>query len=223
MHGVLEELFLNDPTLLSHPDLACQWVQWSARESCYHGVWHGIMFGFERDLNKSIDACRWMKQTFAQHRCYEWVYMELFWWQTNHTKVGLWWDVSAPLSACIGTDTETSPACFLYGHLGYLRLHKGDFYGAIRLCKNTWKLSEYEKNYCIKWIWITLMKRFTSNNLGSVEAFSGSLTESEKWAFYDGVTGYSLLSSVPVQKLETICSAMKVDKVICLQSLARMQ
>lgn len=168
MHGVLEELFLHDPTLLSHPDVACQGMQPSNRESCFHGVGHGIMFGFERDLPKSIEACRGMKQVFAQHRCYEGVYMELFWGQTTHAKKALGWDISDPLSACANTDAETSPSCFLYGHLGYLRTHKGDFFGAIDLCRES-KLSEYQKSYCIKGIGITLMKRFSSHHLDEIE------------------------------------------------------
>jgi hypothetical protein len=71
MHGILEELFLHHPELQENPESVCSAIPSKHQGSCYHGVGHGIMFSTKRNVEKSLLACRTMKNNTFVYRCFE--------------------------------------------------------------------------------------------------------------------------------------------------------
>lgn len=219
MHGILEELFLHHPELQENPESVCSGIPSKHQWSCYHGVWHGVMFSNKRDVERSLAACRTMSNTTFVYRCFEWVWMEMFWWDTGHAGAdSLGWKLDDPFARCKIAKIDEKPTCFLYAHLGYLRTHTWDFTGVGRFCTKV-DLSSYDKEFCLKWIGITMMKHFTSHHLEKSENLVKNLTESQKYAYYQWIIGYSLLSSVPRMDLNTFCSGLRVDTLVCLRAL----
>lgn len=223
MHGILEELFLYRPELQQYPEKVCIWVWEEFQWSCYHGVGHGIMFTVKRDVPKALNSCRTMHNQTSVYRCFEWVWMEMFWWDTGHSGAGsLGWDPEQPFEKCRTANADEKPTCFLYAHLGYLRYNPWDFDGVIRFCTAN-NLAPTDQNFCLKWIGITMMKHFTSNHLDRTEKLTKTLSYNQTYAYYEGVIGYSLLSSMPRKNLQEFCSFLKTDGLICQKVLSTMK
>ena len=219
MHGILEELFLHHPELQKNPEAVCASIPEAHKWSCYHGVWHGVMFAMKRDISRSLLSCRTISDKTYVYRCFEGVWMEMFWWDTGHAGADtLGWDIQKPFDRCVGAKNDEKPTCFLYAHLGYLRYHSGDFAGVIRFCTAS-SLSTDDTRFCLKWVGITMMKHFTSHHLEKTEWLVKNLSESEKSAYYEWVIGYSLLSSVTKQDLMTFCRSLSSDSSLCLSAL----
>ncbi len=223
MHGILEELFLHHPELQKTPEKVCVWVSENHQWSCYHGVGHWIMFTVKRDVPKALSACRTIQNQTSVYRCFEWVWMEMFWGDTGHAGAdSLGWDPETPFEKCRNADGDEKPTCFLYAHLGYLRFHPWDFDGVIQFCTAS-NLVSSDQGFCLKWVGITMMKHFTSHHLDKTEKLTQYLTYSQKYAYYEWVIGYSLLSSVPRKNLQEFCSLLKTDVDICHQVLNTMK
>jgi hypothetical protein len=221
MHGILEELFLHHPELQKTPEKVCIGVVDAHKGSCYHGVGHGLMFTVKRDVPKALLACRTMSNMTFVYRCFEWVWMEMFWGDTGHAGAdSLGWDIDAPFEKCSQAHLDEKPTCFLYAHLGYLRYHPWDFPGVIRFCTLA-NLTDADKNFCLKWVGITMMKHFTSHHLDKTEELTKNLSYSQKYAYYEWVIGYSLLSSVPRKNLTQFCSLLVQDGEVCKDALSK--
>lgn len=221
MHGILEEVFLNQPDLKNNPNSICINVSTNNRDSCFHGVGHGLMFVNERNISDSLTICKNLPDVIYQRRCYEGVFMEMFWGNTNHAGAdSLGWDINQPLATCQTADTDQKPDCFLYAHLGYLRKHPKDFTGAINFCTKN-GLTVWDKRYCLRGVGITLMKHFTSHQLNETEDLVAELDALDKYAYYQGVIGYSRLSSVSESDLNSFCNLLKTDSLICSEVLAK--
>jgi hypothetical protein len=215
MHGILEGLFLNRPELKSHPEIICSSVPDVNRDSCFHGVGHGLMFVNKRDIPTSLTSCRSLKLNTDIYRCFEGVWMEMFWGSTNHAGSStLGWTLEQPLAACVNAREDEKPTCFLYAHLGYLRTHPRDFVGAIDLCTKN-ELVETDVQFCLKGVGITMMKHFTSHHLERSEKLVEGLDYEKKYAYYQGVIGYALLSNVSRPSIKNFCSLLRNDKEIC--------
>ncbi len=220
MHGILEELFLHHSELQENPESVCSWIPSKHQGSCYHGVGHGIMFSTKRNVEKSLLACRTMSNSTFVYRCFEWVWMEMFWWDTGHAGAdSLGWDPSDPFARCKIAKGDEKPTCFLYAHLGYLRNHLWDFSWVIQFCTRS-DVSSYDSRFCLKWVWITMMKHFTSNHLEKSESLVKKLTESQKYSYYEWIHSYALLSSVKKVDLDIFCGNLSQDRVICRRALA---
>ncbi len=215
IHGILEELFLHRPELKSQPETICSSIPDNNRGSCFHGVGHGLMFVNKRDVPVSLNACRSLGGADV-YRCFEGVWMEMFWGTTDHAGAdSLGWTLEKPLTACVNAQEDEKPTCFLYAHLGYLRTHPKDFTGAVDLCVNS-GLVESDVLFCLKGVGITMMKHFTSHNLGSSEKLVEGFTPQRKYAYYAGVIGYSRLSGVSETDLKSFCKVLKTDTQVCL-------
>lgn len=219
MHGILEELFLNHPELKDNPEGVCSGIPEIHRGSCYHGVGHGLMFVHERDVPASLLSCRGLSQPKDMYRCFEGVWMEMFWGNTDHAGANsLGWTIGKPLEACKNAQIDEKPTCFLYAHLGYLRSHPRDYSGVIKFCTQS-KLSTADEHFCIKGIGITMMKRFTSHRLTEAEKLVNSLGYADRLAYYDGIISYSLLSGVSRGELTTFCGKLVNDGRACRVAL----
>lgn len=219
MHWVLEEYFLYNPEIINTPEKVCIWIPDENQWSCYHGVGHWVMFSVDRQLEKANEICRRIESFEPEHRCYEWVYMEYFWWDTWHAGWFLGWDIDDPLAVCSTAAFDEQAACYLYSHLWFLRTHKHDYNGAMNLCLDTKNIDDYGLSFCIKWIWITTMKSFERAWLENTELYTTRLTAQQKWYYYDWVIGYAFLSGKTRSEMTSVCWKMKTDTQACLKSL----
>ncbi len=215
MHGILEEVFLHQPQLRDQPGPICASIPKVNRDSCFHGVGHGLMFVNERNVPASLNHCRSLELQLDMLRCFEGVWMEMFWGDTSHAgSDSLGWTLQTPLVPCMNAAEDEKPSCFLYAHLGYLRNHPRDFTGAVDLCTKS-ELVPKDAQFCMKGIGITMMKHFTSQHLERSEQLVTKLNYWEKYAYYQGVIGYARLSGVAETKLITFCALLKTDSEIC--------
>lgn len=216
MHGILEELFLHQPELEQQPGDICSSIPDINRDSCFHGVGHGLMLINKRNVTASLETCRKIDAPiYVVSRCFEGVFMEMFWGNTDHAGAdSLGWTPEKPLLPCTLVSGDEKPACFLYAHLGYLRTHSRNFAGAIDLCTKS-GLRENDTWFCLKGVGITMMKHFTSHRLEQTEALVAHLIPEEKRAYYEGIIGYARLSSVSDAELSRFCSTLKKDGALC--------
>lgn len=212
IHGILEEASLHDPNFKNNPGQMCTEVPEAIRASCYHGVGHALMFSYDRETSSSLETCRKISSQSATTRCFEGVWMELFWGNASTSTLG--WDTSRPLKTCIDTETDAKPACFLYSAFGYLRIHKKDYTGAINLCTNS-NLNTGDSGFCLKGVGITMNSKFKSKNLEQSETYASGLNQYEKESFYQGVFGYANLSGITDEELKNTCTRFKNDGNIC--------
>ncbi len=215
IHGILEEVFLHQPQLKNHPADICISIPKNNQDSCFHGVGHGMMFVNKRNVPVSLTDCRQLGYQLDTLRCFEGVWMEMFWGDTSHAGGNsLGWTPEKPLAPCLSVRDDEKPACFLYAHLGFLRTHPRDFAGATKLCTDN-GLVLNDKLFCIKGIGITMMKHFTSHHLEEAEKLVAGLSYLEKYAYYQGVIGYARLSGVSEVNLQQFCTVLQNDKDVC--------
>lgn len=215
MHGVLEEYFLYNPEIIHTPEKVCVGIPEENQGSCYHWVGHWVMFSVDRNRKEAAEICQKIESFEPEHRCYEGVYMEFFWWDTGHVDGFLWWDIEDPLSVCANAPFDEQAACYLYSHLGYLRTHKHDYNWAMNLCIDTQGIDDYGLSFCIKGIGITTMKSFERAWLHYTENYTTRLDNKQKWYYYQGVIWYAFLSWKTRSEILNVCKKMKRDKNIC--------
>ncbi len=219
VHGILEEASLHDHNFGDNPGALCENVPSSNKAGCYHGVGHALMFFNNRDIQASLDGCRKLDNVNDASRCFEGVWMETFWGNTEHSGPGtLGWDLDKPLDPCIQTQPDAKPACFIYASFGYLRTHVRDYAGAVRLCTQS-ELDGSDTSYCLKGVGITMVTHFKATHLEQSEALVAGLTVDQKHGFYEGVIGYARLSGVSETELVRTCAAMQTDASICAAAL----
>jgi len=219
MHGIMEELLLDQPTLKNKIADMCATVPPVNRASCFHGIGHGLMFLHARDVSASLADCKTMGRVDDQTHCYEGVWMEMFWGDTGHAlNNALGWSPDQPLQPCIDAPNNAKPACFLYANLGYLRMHSKDFAGAINECMNL-KLSQSDRDFCLKGTGMTMMQYFLNHHLDQPENYVLNFKPEEKYAYYQGLIAYARLSDISDADIGTFCRTLKNDQDICLSIL----
>ncbi len=220
IHGVVEEASLHQSDFSVHPDTLCMQVPSGDRASCFHGVGHALMFTYARDASSSLEVCRSLPETGYHVRCYEGVWMEFFWGGDHEGGIStLGWDARAPLLPCIAATSDTKPACFLYSTFGYLRMHKKDYTGAIKLCTES-KLSDENAGFCLKGVGLTMMTHFKAQHLEQSEQFARDLSANEKYSFYQGVLKYAVFSGIEEDKMKQSCALFVSDSAICAKVLS---
>ncbi len=220
MHGILEELFLEQPDRKADPGAMCEDIPKKSRSSCFHGVGHALMFVNKRNVNASLDGCRSLGNTHDVSSCFEGVWMELFWGNTDHVGPNaLGWDSARPLDPCVRSSVDAKYACFLYASLGYLRTNSGDFPGALRLCTQT-DLTDRDQYYCLKGIGITMMSNFKGKNLEQAASLASGLDTTQKSSLYEGLMGYAQLSGMNGDALLGTCELFQEDKDLCVNAVA---
>jgi hypothetical protein len=215
IHGVLEEAAIDDVNFKESVSTVCSTVSKKDSASCFHGVGHALMFSYGRDVESSLAACRDAGSLDKASRCFEGVWMELFWGVlSSGTPTRLGFDTENPLAPCVATQSDAKPACFLYSSFGYLRKHKKNYTGAITLCTKS-KLNENDTNFCLKGVGITMNSNFKAHNLERSEVFMEGKTLPQKKAFYQGVFGYANLTGVAESEIRNTCDSFTNDTAIC--------
>ena len=221
VHGILEEASLHDSHFGDHPGSLCESVPELNAASCYHGVGHALMFFTNRDISKSLDECRMLLRPSSRSRCFEGVWMETFWGDTEHAGPNsLGWEPEKPLAPCMEVAADAKPACFIYSTFGYFRTHSKDYTGAIKMCTQS-KLDIYDTSYCLKGVGITLVTHFKAQHLEQAEPFADGLRSTDKLGFYEGVMGYGRFSGLSEEDLASTCALMKTDTTICFQAILK--
>ncbi len=219
VHGVLEEMSLHQPDFAKDPGAMCANVPTANRASCFHGVGHALMFANERDVPASLAGCRSLDRVEDRTRCFEGVWMEMFWGSTEHAGANsLGWDLAKPLAPCIATQQDAKQACFLYSTFGYLRTHPHDYTGAVKLCTES-GLNANDSAFCLRGVGITMVSHLKGTHLERSETFAVDFTPAEKLSFYRGVMGYARLSGIGDDELQNACAAMKTDADVCAKAL----
>jgi len=215
VHGVLEEAALYQPSFVDNPGEMCAQAPQGSRASCFHGVGHALMFANYRDVHASVIECRKAGTSDEASRCFEGVYMELFWGSTKYSGPDtLGWDPAKPFEPCIETGADAKFACFLYSSFGYLRNHAHDYTGAISLCTQS-KLIAQDEQYCLRGVGITMVSHFKAAHLEQSESFVAGLPAEDRYAFYKGVFGYGALVGVSSSTLAGTCAGFNQDADLC--------
>ena len=219
MHGILESLALYQPKFLNNPSIMCNDVPQSDKASCFHGIGHVFMLAYLRNASSSVVGCRQIPSRADMYRCFEGVRMEQFWGNTDHIGTStLGWDERDPLAPCIASIADEKPTCFLYVTFGYLRSHKKDYPGAVRLCTEN-GLPNSDAAFCLKGLGITMMSKFKGQHLEGSEQYVKELPRDLRYAFYQGVLGYARLSGVSDVELTSTCGLLVHDSDICISAL----
>ncbi len=177
------------------------------------------MFANSRDVPSSLAGCRSLDRSTDTYRCFEGVWMEMFWGNTAHVATSsLGWDLKKPMAPCISTEADAKPTCFLYSTFGYLRTHPKDYSGAVQMCTQS-DLTKTDTEFCLKGLGITMMSKFKGQHLEGSEIFVEGLSDEQKRAFYQGVMGYARLSGLNEEKLANSCDLLKYDKDVCIAVL----
>jgi hypothetical protein len=223
VHGILEEVSLHQPDFKDHPGSMCANVPDNNAATCFHGVGHALMFFYKRDTQSALIACRTLGPRNEAPRCFEGVWMELFWGSTEHTGPNsLGWDFNKPFAPCAASAQDAKQACFLYSSFGYLRVHPMDYSGAITHCVTS-DLVDSDAGFCLKGVGITMVRYLKAHDLERSESFAKGLTYDQKHSFYQGVLGYSHYSGVSTIELSSSCTRFTEDKAVCADVLAEIK
>lgn len=219
VHGLLEEAAESLPDFEKDFNLLCDTVEIKEKDSCYHGVGHALMFLYKRNTELSVETCKKTNEQRYVNRCFEGVWMELFWGGANNPEqdiISLGWDKNNPLDPCINTETIAKPACFIYSAFGYLRFHKKDYTSLIKLCTES-NLNSDDSGFCLKGLGIAISHNYSSDNIGNSQHIIKGKSKIEKEFFYAGMFGYAQLSGINKKDLTNSCIQFenKEDKNIC--------
>jgi hypothetical protein len=219
MHGILEQLSLHKPDFVKQPEIICNSLPESDRDSCYHGIGHVFMLKNNRNTIQSITDCRIIKNNMYKYRCFEGVRMEEFWGNTEDVEqLSLDWDKQKPFNTCINAKEDEKPTCFLYSPFGYLRFNPKDYSGAAQQCSMD-SLSKTDQYFCLKGLGMTMMSKFKGKNLEESEIYVDKLSVEQKHAFYQGLINYSRLSGISEENLKKACGLLKNDGVVCIDAM----
>lgn len=220
VHGVLEEASLYQDDFEANPGAMCAGMAGEQRASCFHGVGHALMFAYRRRVEPSLVGCRASGGADDAARCFEGVWMELFWGDTKRAGKGsLGWSEDDPLAPCVATGEDAKAACFLYASFGYLRAHPKDYSGAVALCDGS-SLRERDEAFCLQGVGITQVSRFKAGGLERAEPLVAGLGDAMRAAFYKGVIRYAALAGVGRAELEGTCARFEKDGGLCAEAVA---
>ncbi len=156
-HGILEAYFTADGTLADHPTSACATVDPKRKQSCYHGVGHGLMFHYYDDVAKSLEKCRTLPDDTLKNRCAEGVFMELFDGDLRHAGGEVKYSSGDLFAPCQNLERSAEwYVCGFFAWLGYLRYAPEDYIWALSVCRDGWSYT----NMCITWVGREIAKRY---------------------------------------------------------------
>ena len=218
IHGVLEEAFVSDEGFVKNINNACNDVNNKIKDSCRHGVGHALMYVYNRDYRRSMLGCANFETKNGKSRCYEGVWMELFWGVSIASSTVLEFDTEYPMQICKDTNQDAKASCFLYSSFGYLRKHKRDYIGVIKLCVDS-NLKEDDTNFCVKGVGITMNSHFKGQSLERSEVYAKNIKNINKKAYYQGVFGFAKLTGIDFENLKSSCEKFKNDREFCLDAI----
>ena len=137
LHGVIEGHFSTTRDPLNSMKTLCagyepnKYASWQ----CYHGIGHGLMFFKRNDLPAVLALCNAYELDFARGTCANGAYMENF-NAEDQLHPSRYRSADAPFYPCDLEGLSHRSACYLYAPAYYLALHKGDYEGALRLCRD---------------------------------------------------------------------------------------
>lgn len=175
-HGILEAYFTADGTLADHPNMACESVEPKKRQSCYHGVGHGLMFHYSDDVTLSLEKCRTLPDDTSKNRCAEWVFMELYDADPRHAGGEVKYSTGDLFAPCQNLARPSEwYVCGFYAGLGYLRYAQEDYIGALSVCRDAGPYT----NMCITGVGREIAKRYLWDAL-KLETICYSLSDEKQ-------------------------------------------
>lgn len=116
-----------------------EWTQdrslsYKTKQSCYHGVGHGVMIHADYDLPKALSACDQLGSLFAQQGCWQGAFME----NTDAAEQGQWqkaqFSLQDPLAPCDRVDGKYQYQCFLNQSAWLMKFYHNDVTQAAQAC-----------------------------------------------------------------------------------------
>lgn len=133
LHGIVEENFNNVKNVTSTMQTICEDFDPITRDSCYHGVGHGLMFLTDNDLPKSLNYCDLYPEDKSDIRCAEGVYMENF-STDQQTHESDYLNSEKPEYPCAEQPEKYKSVCYFYAPIYYLSLHENQYTQALDWC-----------------------------------------------------------------------------------------
>ena len=104
------------------------------KQSCYHGVGHGVMIRADYDLPKALSACDQLGSPFAQQGCWQGAFME----NMDAAEQGQWhkaqFSLQDPLAPCDRVDAKYQYQCFLNQSAWLMKFYHNDVSQAAQAC-----------------------------------------------------------------------------------------
>jgi len=111
------------------------------RQSCYHGLGHGVMMLTDHDLQKSLSFCDGLDSPLAQQACWQGVFME----NVDAAIEGQWqrgqFSLENPLAPCDQIDERHQYQCFINQSAWLMKFYKDDIAQASQACLKAPKAS----------------------------------------------------------------------------------
>ncbi len=141
-HGVLEGVFLEEGSeaILSNLDTVCADVPGKARYSydyfsCVHGIGHGLMAHFNRDLFASLMGCDNLSEEWERGSCYGGVFMENV-TSDSPEQPSSFLKRDDLLYPCNAIEGRYKRSCFMMQTSHILSENRGDFAAAFAICRS---------------------------------------------------------------------------------------
>lgn len=140
MHGFFQHAL--GMGAISAPDAAKICDEWvkdpfrssKTKESCYHGLGHGLMIHEDNDLHKALGVCDSLGTVFAEQGCWQGVFMENV---DSAEEAG--WQVGSfspddPLAPCDKVEAKYQYQCFLNQSARLMIFYHNDVFKAAQTC-----------------------------------------------------------------------------------------
>ncbi len=136
-HGVVETYLSESSNISKTMKTTCtaypigKFMSWA----CYHGIGHALMYYTNNNLPRSLEYCEKYEKLFAQASCVNGVFMENF--NTNQKEhLSEYLDPDDIMSPCREQAERHKSDCYLNTAVYYAGIHRGDYAGALAVCKN---------------------------------------------------------------------------------------
>lgn len=201
LHGIVEENFGEVTDVVPLLKTICKDFDPITRDSCYHGVGHGLMYFTKNDLPQALEYCDLYPEDKSDIRCAEGVYMENF-STDQQTHESEYLKVSDPAYPCALQPEKYKSVCYFYAPIYYLSLHENQYTAAIDWCAN---LTEHQYT-CAYGVGSRTMKY----NLHDPIFVEKICHHNPKYArtCIDGMVSYYLVNFVSKSKGREMCRAL---------------
>lgn len=210
-HGIVETHFetVEDP-LAALPDFCAP-----TSGKCFHGLGHGLMYAWNNDLPRSIDACGTLAERFQKIQCAEGVFMENFGLdERSHPSEYLRRDDA--FFPCRSQEEPYRGVCAFYAPRYYLRQQPGAYAEAMRWCAG---VGEGPRDGCAKGVGSVAMKE----NIGDpalVESIcDGAAADQERYCI-EGMVSYYIVHYASAAKGRELCGMLSEEHRASCEKIA---
>ncbi len=201
LHGIVEENFSKVKNVTSTMLSICEGFDIPTRDSCYHGVGHGLMFMTDNDIPKSLTYCDLYPEDKFDIRCAEGVYMENF-STDQQTHESEYLNPQIPEFPCAQQPEKYKSVCYFYAPIYYLSLHENQYTQALDWCAS---LSEHQQT-CAYGVGSRTMKYNLQDPVfvENICHYNPKFTR----ACVDGMVSYYLVNFVSKTKGREMCKTL---------------